>query len=93
MYRAIVLCRHAHKRVTDAQTKADLVEIVRWVFTLQHVADQLTTHIQSIDVPSIHSQLALTSTAPKQRRTPLERKKGTRNTFVDCWSIGSHVDW
>ena len=78
VYRAIVLCRHAHKQVTDAQTKADLVEIVRWVFTLQHVADQLTTHIQSIDVPSIHSQLALHQQHQSSDELTLERKKGTQ---------------
>ena len=77
VYRAIVLCRHAHKQVTDAQTKADLVEIVRWVFTLQHVADQLTTHIHLLTCLLFILNLP-PSTAPKQRRTHFRTEKGTQ---------------
>lgn len=78
VYRAILLCRQARAQVSDRQTRAGLIEIVRWVFRLQQVANRLTARIESIHVEEIQRQLTAHKNSRSSDALTLERKKETQ---------------
>lgn len=78
VYRAILLCRQARTQVSDRHTRAGLIEIVRWVFRLQQVANRLTVRIESIHVEEIYKQMNAHKNSRSSDALTLERKKETQ---------------